>query len=425
MKTKVFLPDLIGKGYATFWNFKGRYRVVKGSRASKKSKTSALWYIVNMMAYPQANTLVVRKTYRTIKDSVFAELKWAIHQLGVEAYWEWKESPLEMTYTPTGQKIYFRGLDDPLKLTSISVDKGELSWVLIEEAYEIDREDHFDMLDESIRGRSSPGMFKQITLIFNPWNENHWIKSRFFDAEPSKDILAMTTNYKINEWLDDADLKVFERMKEHNPRRYQIAGLGEWGVAEGLVFDNFEVRDFDISDTIKRVGETTAGLDFGFTHDPTTFPRLAVDLEEKEIYIYAEHYEHGMTTDDIYQMIVNSNMQNAFISADSAEQRLIAELRNKGIRRIQPSIKGAGSVNAGIDFMKRFTIIIHPDCEKTIEEFNTYAYQRDRMGNWLNRPEDANNHIIDAIRYSLERYHLTREKVNVERRLQQARRLFN
>lgn len=425
MKIKIFLPDLIGKGYASFWNFKGRYRVVKGSRASKKSKTSALWYIVNMMAYPQANTLVVRKTYRTIKDSVFAELKWAIHQLGVEEFWDWKESPLEMTYLPTGQKIYFRGLDDPLKLTSISVDKGELSWVLIEEAYEIEREDHFDMLDESIRGRSSDGMFKQITLIFNPWNENHWIKSRFFDAPPSDDILAMTTNYKINEWLDDADLKVFERMQEHNPRRYRIAGLGEWGVAEGLVFDNFEVRDFDIKKTLASIGETTAGLDFGFTHDPTTFPRLAVDLENKELYIYAEHYEHGMTTDDIYQMIVNNNMKDAFISADSAEQRLIAELRNKGIRRIQPSVKGAGSINAGIDFMKRFTIIIHPSCEKTIEEFNTYAYQRDRLGNWLNKPEDNNNHIIDAIRYSLERYHLTRDKVNVERRLQQARRLFN
>ena len=425
MKTKVFLPDLVGKGYASFWDFKGRYRVVKGSRASKKSKTSALWYIVNMMAYPQANTLVVRKTYRTIKDSVFAELKWAIRQLGVEEFWEWKESPLEMTYLPTGQKIYFRGLDDPMKLTSISVEKGELSWVWIEEAYEIEREDHFDMLDESIRGRSSEGMFKQITLTLNPWNENHWIKPRFFDIPPSDDVLAMTTNYKVNEWLDDADLKVFERMKEHNPRRYRIAGLGEWGVAEGLVFDNFEVRDFDIKKTIASIGETTAGLDFGFTHDPTTFPRLVVDLENKELYVYAEHYEHGMTTDDIYQLIVDNDMQNAFISADSAEQRLIAELRNKGIRRIQPSVKGAGSVNAGIDFMKRFTIIIHPSCEKTIEEFNTYAYQRDRLGNWLNKPEDNNNHIIDAIRYSLERYHLARDKVDVQRRLQQARRLFN
>ena len=120
----VSLPELVGKGYGTFWRWKGRYRVCKGSRASKKSKTTALWYIVNMMKYPQANTLVVRKTFRTLKDSCFTELKWAIHRLGVDSYWDIKESPLEMTYKPTGQKIYFRGLDDPLKVTSITVDIG-------------------------------------------------------------------------------------------------------------------------------------------------------------------------------------------------------------------------------------------------------------------------------------------------------------
>lgn len=112
MKTnaiKLSLPQLVGRGYATFWNFKGRYRVCKGSRASKKSKTTALWYITNMMKYPDANLLVIRKTYRTLKDSCFTELKWAISRLKVDAWWEVKESPLELTYKPTGQKIYFRG----------------------------------------------------------------------------------------------------------------------------------------------------------------------------------------------------------------------------------------------------------------------------------------------------------------------------
>ena len=110
---RVFLPEVVGKGYATFWNFKGRYRVCKGSRASKKSKTTALNIITKMMQYPEANTLVVRKVFRTLKDSCFTELKWAINRLGVQAHWEVKESPLEMTYIPTGQKIYFRGLMIP------------------------------------------------------------------------------------------------------------------------------------------------------------------------------------------------------------------------------------------------------------------------------------------------------------------------
>ncbi|MEG2433883.1 MAG: phage terminase large subunit, partial [Acinetobacter sp.] len=152
---RIRLPEVIGKGYKTFWNFKGRYRVCKGSRASKKSKTTALNVIKRTMEYPDANTLVVRKVFRTLKDSCFTELRWAINRLGV-AEWEIKESPLEMTYKPTGQKIYFRGLDDPLKVTSITVEHGYLCWMWIEEAYEIMNEADFDMLDESIRGAIPP-----------------------------------------------------------------------------------------------------------------------------------------------------------------------------------------------------------------------------------------------------------------------------
>jgi len=199
----VHLPDIVGKGYGTYWKWRGRYRVCKGSRASKKSKTTALWFIVSMMKYKDANALVVRKVYRTLKDSCFTELKWAIHRLGVDEFWEIKESPLELTYKPTGQKIYFRGLDDPLKVTSITAEKGYLCWMWIEEAYEISDEADFDMLDESIRGAipEDTGLFKQVTLTFNPWNEHHWIKKRFFD-KPGNQTLAMTTNYMCNEWLD-------------------------------------------------------------------------------------------------------------------------------------------------------------------------------------------------------------------------------
>lgn len=170
---KIRLPDLVGKGYKDFWNFKGRYRVCKGSRASKKSKTAALFFIYSMMKYPGANLLVIRKVYRTLKDSCFSDLKWAINRLGVQDYWSVKESPLEIIYIPTGQKILFRGLDDPLKVTSITVETGNLCWAWIEEAYEINKEQDFNMLDESIRGTVEEPLYKQITLTFNPWNERH------------------------------------------------------------------------------------------------------------------------------------------------------------------------------------------------------------------------------------------------------------
>ena len=153
MKTKsYYLPDIVGRGYKTFWMYRGRYRVVKGSRASKKSKTTALWIIYNMQRHRAANTLIVRKTFRTLKDSCWADLKWAARRLGTDYLWSFTLSPLEATYIPTGQKILFRGLDDPLKVTSITVDVGILCWMWIEEAYEIMSEDDFDMLDESIRG---------------------------------------------------------------------------------------------------------------------------------------------------------------------------------------------------------------------------------------------------------------------------------
>ena len=410
------LSKYLGKGYNRFHHSRNFYRVVKGGRGSKKSKSTALDYIYKMLKYPWANLLVVRRFSNTNKQSTYTDLKWAANRLKVSHLFKFNESLPEITVKATGQKILFRGLDDPLKITSITVDNGLLAWLWLEEAYQVENKDKFDTLVESIRGSvDDKNFFKQITVTFNPWSERHWLKSAFFDEETRfNDVFADTTTYRDNEWLDQQDIDRYEDLWRTNPRRAAVVANGDWGVAEGLVFENYTIRDFDIVSTIKRVGETTAGLDFGFTHDATTFPRLAVDLDNKELWIYAEHYEHAMTTDDIYNMIVDADMKNALITADSAEQRLIAELRAKGISRITPSVKGAGSINAGIDFMKQFKIYIHPSCVKTIEEFDTYIYKQDKDGKWLNEPIDANNHIIDAVRYSLERYHIqgssTREK---------------
>ena len=223
---KIYLPNILGKGYADFWKFKGRFRVVKGSRASKKSTTAALNLIYRMMQYPQANALVVRKTFATLKDSCYMQLKWAIRRLGVEKYWKARLSPLEIEYIPTGQKILFRGMDDPLKITSITVEVGVLCWGWIEEAYEVDDEDAFNRLDESLRGKLPDGYFIQWTITFNPWDRNHWLKARFFDRENSN-VLAKTTNYLCNEFLSPADMAMFEDMKRNDPERYKVAGLGK------------------------------------------------------------------------------------------------------------------------------------------------------------------------------------------------------
>lgn len=400
------LPDVVGKGYGTFWRFKGRYRVCKGSRASKKSKTTALNNITRLMEYPQANLLCVRKTYRTLKDSCFTELKWAIHRLGVDAWWDIKESPLEMTYKPTGQKILFRGLDDPLKVTSITVEVGVLCWLWIEEAYEISSEADFDTLDESIRGEVPPGLFKQITLTFNPWNEHHWIKHRFFDAAPDPDILAMTTNYTCNEWLDAADKKVFETMKRNNPRRYRVAGLGDWGIVEGLIYEKWEERLFSIDEVRKTPGIKSAfGLDFGYTNDPTALFCGLIDTSSKTLWVFDEIYKPGMSNEDIAAAVTEAGYAKERIRADSAEPKSIDRLYALGLAHIRRARKGKDSINNGIDFIQDYKIFIHPRCTNFLTEIGNYTWDTDtKTGKKLNRPIDDFNHLMDAMRYALEEY---------------------
>lgn len=239
-KVTAWLPEIVGKGYGKFWNCTKRYRVVKGSRASKKSSTTALNIIYRMMEYPLANTLVIRKTEASIKNSCFAQLKWAIRRLGVEEHWKARVSPLELEYLPTGQKIIFRGLDDPFKLTSITVEKGYLCWGWLEEAYEIS-EDDFKIVDESLRGQLPKGYFIQWTLTFNPWSSSSWLKARFFDKS-SDNVLAMTTTYECNEFLSDKDREYFEDMKVTDPQRYKTAGLGQWGIERGQFFREWDER---------------------------------------------------------------------------------------------------------------------------------------------------------------------------------------
>ena len=399
------LPELVGKGYKDFWNFKGRYKVVKGSRASKKSKTTALWIVYNMMKYRNANTLVVRKVYRTLKDSCYSDLKWAIHRLQVQDYWELKESPLEITYKPTGQKILFRGFDDPLKITSISVSVGQLCFCWVEEAYELTDEVAFNMLDESIRGIVEEPLFKQIIISFNPWNERHWLKARFFDRQ-DKNILALTTNYLCNEWLDESDKKLFEDMKKNNPRRYQVAGLGEWGVTDGLVYENWRELEFDWREILNKRQKAKAafGLDFGYANDPAAFFCGILDQEQKEIYVFDEIYQKGMQNTAIYNNIEKLGFRKEIIVADSAEPKSIEHLRSLGWIRIKASKKGKDSINAGIQFIQDFKIFIHPRCVNFLTEISNYAWDKDKFGKAVNKPIDDFNHLMDAMRYALEDY---------------------
>lgn len=408
LKTKdnqiiVHLPSIVGKHYGEFWRFKGRYKAIKGSRASKKSSTQSLKVITEIIENPNINWLVVRKVERTLRDSCYAQLKWAIHRLKVDNFFKCSTSPLEITYKPTGQKILFRGLDDPLKVTSITVEVGSLCRLWIEEAYEITSEDAFDRLDESIRGQLPKGMYHQVVLTFNPWSDRHWLKKRFFD-EPSKNVLAMTTNYMCNEFLSEADLVLFEEMKK-NPRRYRTAGLGEWGIVEGLVYENWEERVFDVHEISIRPSVRSAfGMDFGYVNDPSTLFCGLVDTVAREIYVFDEMYEKGMSNEDIKDRVSEMGYSKERIKADSAEPKSIAYLRKAGLTRIRAAKKGPDSIRAGISIVQDYKIIIHPRCVNFITEISNYTWDKDKFDNAINKPIDDFNHLMDAMRYAMEEF---------------------
>lgn len=361
----------------------------------------ALWTIYNIMKHPLSNMLVVRKTYRTLKDSCFTELKWAIRRFQVEHLWQIKESPLEMTYIPTGQKIYFRGLDDPLKITSIATEVGVLSWMWIEEAYEITKEEDFDTLAESMLGDCPEGLWKQITLTFNPWSDRTWIKKRFFDVS-DPDILALTTNYKCNEWLSEADRKEFDRMAKNNPRRYRVAGLGEWGVVDGLIYEKYREEVFTLSQ-LPRDAQSAFGLDFGYTNDPSALFCGFLSLEHRRLYVWDEMYKKGMSNKAIAQEVSRMGYAKERITGDSAEPKSIAELGGLGLTRIRGAKKGKDSVNNGIQWIQDLEIIVHPRCVNFLTEISQYQWKKDKFGKPLNEPE-GDDHLMDAMRYALEQF---------------------
>lgn len=407
---RINVSEMMGDGYDDFWRFKGRYRVVKGGRGSKKSTTTALWIVIRMMRTPSANTLVLRRYFNTHRNSTFAQIQWAINRMGVGSLWKATMSPLEMTFKPTGQKIIFRGLDDPQSITSITVEKGHICWCWWEEAFQINDESAFDKVDLSLRGQMPKELFIQHTMTLNPWSDKHWIKRRFFDSQDNPDIMAITRNYTCNEFLSDADLALFERMKVENPRRFAIEGNGEWGISEGQVFENWETQEFDVEamrhdfiDYGERRYIDRFGLDFGFSQDPTAFIYAMIDTRKREIYLCNEIYKTHLLIDDMYREIKALGFDGAEIIADSAQPGTIAELKKRGLIRIKPAKKGQNSVRDGIARLQDYKIIIHPKCTNAIVEFSNYVWAKDKMnGQYLTVPVDEFNHIIDALRYATE-----------------------
>lgn len=409
-----------GRGYSRILNCKKRYLVLKGGIASKKSWNIAERWIELLSQYPESNLLVVRRWAVLNQSSTYAELNKAIRRLHLEGLWQSVKSPLEIRNRQTGQKILFRGCDDPDSLASITVEVGFLNFVWIEEAFQLERKEMFDRIDDRVRGRLPQGYFAQLVLTFNPWNEKHWLNSTFFQLQDAdvldesqtkyvkgqqiecQNRLAITTNYKLNEFLDEMDILRFEEMKQNQPQRYQVAGLGHWGVIGSTVYTNWTVLDFDWHDLFYRVGQNgkpvydhRIGLDFGFSASFAVVG-LLVDEAHKEIYVYDEIYESRITTDERYNSLVRHGWAKEPVHCDSNVPEEIVQLKKKGCSRFFGVQKKPGSVTSGIQKIRGYRIYVHPKCENFIIEISHYQFRQDQFGKELPEPRKEFDHCLSG-----------------------------
>ena len=346
-----------------------------------------------------ANWLVCRNVARTIRNSVFNEIKKTISTMDMSKYYHINRSDMVITNKLNGRQILFAGLDDPEKIKSITPAVGVLERVFIEEATEVKR-DAILQLKKRLRGRSN--ISKQIILAFNPILKSHFIYKDYFvgwqddkNIYEDKDLLIVKTTYKDNLFLTDEDRQLLE--DESDPYFYNVYTLGNWGVLGHVIFKNWHVED--LSDRISQFDKIHNGCDFGW-EDPTAMLKVHLDKNRKLIYVFDEVYQQYMTDDMLISTAKGFTKGNQYITCDSADPRLINLLANNGVRAI-PTNKNATSIVSDIHWLQDYEIIVDVRCQNFKNEIEQYHWKEDKYGNVLEIPVDKLNHLLDALRYAL------------------------
>jgi len=370
-----------------------------GGRGSGKSSFASLFILCGLMDEPEANAIVYRRVAETIRESVFAQFKWAIDLLGVGEWFRLKVTPPEIEYIPTGQRILFRGADKPEKSKGLKLQKGYFKYLWFEELTEFSGMRDIRTIKASIlRGTTE----KTITLCsYNPpMSQANWVNAEARSPKAGRMLCRSDYRDVPRAWLGDAFLLEAEALKEHNPREYRHMYLGEVTGTGAEVFENVTLRPLRPSQWEGL--RTYCGLDFGFASDPDAFVRCAYDGRRRILYIVGEFVSLRMLSDALAKEVKTRACGGA-VTCDSAEPRSIAELRARGVR-VVPAKKGPDSVTHGMKWLQsRVKIVIDP--KKTphaAEEFSSYEYERGRDGEPLPFYPDRNNHLIDATRYALE-----------------------
>ena len=380
--------------YAPLQADDSRYFVITGGRGSGKSFAVNLMLV--LLTYEQGHTILfTRYTLTSAYISIIPEFIEKLELLGVIG--DFHITKDEIINRRTGSKIIFRGIktssgDQTANLKSLT---GITTWV-VDEAEELTDEEKFDTIDLSVRSQAKEN---RVILILNPTTKEHFIYKRFYEdrgVQEGSNTTKENTTYIHTTYLDNLDnlsdsyLHQIEQMKQRRPEKYKHQILGGWlNKAEGVIFDNWTIGEF------KHVGVSIWGQDYGFASDESTLVETNIDTDNKIIYLRECFYLPRLTTSEIAQLNLK-HAKNGLIVGDSAEPRLISEIRAKGCN-VKPSIKGQGSVTYGISLLQDYDLVVSPDSLNLIKELNNYCWLERKS----NTPIDAYNHLIDAVRYAV------------------------
>ncbi len=373
---------------------------LKGGRGSTKSSFVSVEIILGMIKDANANCVVIRRFQANLKDTVFEQLRWAIDKLGVAALFKCHVSPLEIIYMPTGQRILFRGTDDPTKIKSLKVSKGYVKFVWYEEADQIRGMQEIRTINQSLlRGG------KEFVVFYSynpPASMRSWVNAEVLEAAPDKLVHHSSYLDVPPEWLGEQFILEAEHLKRTHPDIYAHNYLGEVTGTGGEIFANVVIENIT-DEQIKSFDKVHEGIDFGFAADPFVYIRCQYEKKRKRLYVYGEIYKRGLSNARAAEMIkAIKDTQNSII-ADSAEPKSIAEMRGYGIG-IKGAKKGPDSIEYGIKFLQSLdSIIIDPvRCPNAKREFLNYELEPDGNDGFRDGYPDKENHTIDAVRYALE-----------------------
>lgn len=377
--------------------------VFEGGRGGLKSSYVSLKIIEILKNNPTMHACATRKVASTLKDSVYAQIKWAINELGLTDEFNYKTNPLEITYKKTGQKIFFRGCDDPIKLKSIKPEFGYIGILWKEEKDQLTGPEEERSINQSVL-RGNGTKFYDFSSYNPPKSKVAWVNREKLIPDPNKIIHSCTYLEAPPEWLGQKFIEDAEHLKEVNPEAYEHEYLGIANGEGGNVFEYLDIRPITEKE-MDRFDRVYQGVDWGWYPDPFAFIRCAYEQAQDTIYLLDEIYVNKTPNFESAKMIKEKGYDDFQIICDSAEPKSVNDFRDAGLNA-QAAIKGPGSVDYGMKFLQGRKIVIDPKrTPNALKEFTEYEYQRNKDGDVISGYPDANNHLIDALRYSLEKFY--------------------